>query len=182
MRNGKGTGPGEDRGNAILSTLPLSDITAVELPFEAQRRVAVAARLAGTTFAGESWHLQVASAHLDVRSSWPRLLASAGAGRRRQARWLVDALDLSRPTVLGGDLNTWAPRTVETALPFLRERFPCTPVTRRQATFTVGPFYRPQLDHLFFRLHGRHAVAPPRPAPSRYGSDHYPLVAAIRFV
>src|SRR5438445_3095684 len=45
MRNGSESAPGlaEDRGNAILSTLPLSDVRAIELPFEHQRRVAVAA-------------------------------------------------------------------------------------------------------------------------------------------
>ncbi len=47
MRNGS---PGadewpEDRGNAILSTLPLSRLRAFELPFERERRVAVAARV-----------------------------------------------------------------------------------------------------------------------------------------
>src|SRR5262245_54165314 len=38
MRNGRNDD--EDRGNAILSSLPLSDLRAIELPFERQRRVA----------------------------------------------------------------------------------------------------------------------------------------------
>jgi hypothetical protein len=32
----------EDKGNAILSTLSLKDLIAIELPFEAGRKVAVA--------------------------------------------------------------------------------------------------------------------------------------------
>ena len=45
MRNGSATAieSREDRGNAILSTEPLSDVRAIELPFGRQRRVAVAA-------------------------------------------------------------------------------------------------------------------------------------------
>ena len=45
MRNGRPPQTDEDRGNAILSTEPLADLTAIELPFEQQRRVAVAATL-----------------------------------------------------------------------------------------------------------------------------------------
>ena len=41
MRNGADTL--EDRGNAILSTLPLDDYEGIELPLERQRRVALAA-------------------------------------------------------------------------------------------------------------------------------------------
>lgn len=43
MSNGwtDGDALAEDRGNAILSTLPLSDYAAIELPFEGQRRVAL---------------------------------------------------------------------------------------------------------------------------------------------
>jgi hypothetical protein len=40
MRNG---GVDEDRGNAILATLPLRDVAAIELPLVRERRVAVAA-------------------------------------------------------------------------------------------------------------------------------------------
>ena len=45
MRNGQSDEPGEweDRGTAILSTEPLSDLLAIELPLARQRRVAVMA-------------------------------------------------------------------------------------------------------------------------------------------
>ena len=42
----------EDRGNAILSTLPLSDLTAIELPLESQRRVALQATVTVDRLAG----------------------------------------------------------------------------------------------------------------------------------
>ncbi|HWF85049.1 MAG TPA: hypothetical protein VG222_09390, partial [Vicinamibacterales bacterium] len=37
----------EDRGNAIVSAWPIADPVAIELPFEGQRRVAVAATVSG---------------------------------------------------------------------------------------------------------------------------------------
>ena len=40
MRNGPPSASDEDRGNAILSNLPLTELMAIELPFERQRRVA----------------------------------------------------------------------------------------------------------------------------------------------
>src|SRR5262249_33454518 len=44
MRNGDDAGAhAQDRGNAILSSLPLESVTAVELPFAVQRRVALIA-------------------------------------------------------------------------------------------------------------------------------------------
>ena len=47
MRNGAPGLANEDRGNAILSTVPLENLVAIELPFERQRRVAVGATLRG---------------------------------------------------------------------------------------------------------------------------------------
>ena len=47
MRNGNTSeNPASDRGSAILSTLPLSEPIAVELPGERQRRVAIIATIA----------------------------------------------------------------------------------------------------------------------------------------
>ncbi|MGH9370097.1 MAG: hypothetical protein ACRD15_01045, partial [Vicinamibacterales bacterium] len=55
MRNGDPLTSDEDRGNAILSTIPLDDLSAIELPFERQRRVAIAATLGGITRTGQPW-------------------------------------------------------------------------------------------------------------------------------
>jgi endonuclease/exonuclease/phosphatase family metal-dependent hydrolase len=176
MRNG---GPGisaEDRGNAILSTVPLDELGAIELPFERQRRVAVAATVRGTTITGSRWRLRVVSAHLDNMVGARRLWIAGGEfGRTRQARGLVSALADEKTVVLGGDLNTWfgfrdgAYRTAADA-------FPQTRVADRRATFH-GVL---RLDHLFFRLDPGW-TAEFRRADNAYGSDHFPLIAEIRF-
>ena len=92
MRNG-GANSREDRGNAILSNVPLTDLAAYELPFERQRRVALAATIAGTTTDGTPWRLRIVNAHLDNTFSPRRLwLASEyrpdapGARTRRHTR------------------------------------------------------------------------------------------------
>jgi endonuclease/exonuclease/phosphatase family metal-dependent hydrolase len=176
MRNGGPGASAEDRGNAILSTLPLRELGAIELPFERQRRVAVAATVGGSTSSGSPWRLRVVSAHLDNMVGARRLWIAGGEfGRTRQARGLVSALAGEKALVVGGDLNTWfgfrdsAYRTAARA-------FPQTQVTDRRATFH-GVL---RLDHLFFRLaDGWRAEF--RRADDAYGSDHYPLIGRITF-
>jgi endonuclease/exonuclease/phosphatase family metal-dependent hydrolase len=176
MRNGGPLSSDEDRGNAILSNLPLESPTAVELPFEHQRRVAIAATLAGQTKGGAPWRLRVVSVHLDNTGSAKHAWVAAEFGRARQARGLTDLLRDDQPTIVAGDFNTWFgyrdQAYVETA-----RAFPGTPVVDRRPTFR-GLL---RLDHMFFRL-------PPgwsagfRRAARRFGSDHYPLVGMLRFV
>ncbi len=175
MRNGRPAVSDEDRGNAILSNLPLSDLTAIELPFERQRRVAIAATIAGTTSAGVPWRVRVVNAHLDnlagARHGW----LGGEYGRARQARGLVALLRDGVPTILGGDFNTWLGASeqayIETA-----EAFPDTRATDTRATFR-GLL---RLDHVFLRLApGWRAEF--RRADDRFGSDHYPLVGTLRF-
>lgn len=201
----------EDRGNAIVSTLPLLHPTAVELPFEGQRRVAAAAQIALTDEEGRPDTLRVVSVHLDNRSALRQPLRSFGQGRTRQAEALAAALqrdDRRRlPTVVAGDLNTWAPSRWEHAVSVLRAHFPDGQPTPT-ATFAGRAFgISRTLDHMLFRLPGRlaettrtarHGAAgehetPPAgeaptsrtPRPIRLddtrGSDHYPLFARLRF-
>ncbi len=172
MRNG-GNGPAEDRGNAILSDLPLVDLEAIELPFEKQRRVAVSAVVEATTRQGQRWRLRVVSAHLDnsvTRRAW----IASEYGRTRQARGLVALLDGGVPTVLGGDFNTWFGFSdqayVETA-----RAFPQTPTADTRGTF-LGLL---RLDHLFCRLPAGWEAEAVR-GDDRFGSDHAPLIASIR--
>src|SRR5690349_3508762 len=63
MRNGRifTSDMRQDRGNAILSTFPLEDLRAIELPFGRQRHVAVAARVSVPGLPP----LRVMSVHLD---------------------------------------------------------------------------------------------------------------------
>ncbi len=80
----------EDKGNAILSTLPLSDLIAIELPYEAARRVVVAATVRDA--AGDS--LRVASVHLLALPAPWRLLTTGNSSRLRESLATIEALNL----------------------------------------------------------------------------------------
>ena len=171
MRNGLDAGdPAEDRGNAILSTLPLLAPGAVELPFARQRRVAALAMLSGL---GDSDPLGVASVHLDPFVGAKRLWVFGAAGARgRQARAIAEVLPPRGPVVVGGDFNTWL-GTGETAL---REMAQITgqPAQAREGTYATGAV----LDYLFFRTPPSWRASYER-AGDTYGSDHYPLIGWI---
>jgi endonuclease/exonuclease/phosphatase family metal-dependent hydrolase len=174
MRNGGPDDTDEDRGNAILSTEPLSDFEAIELPFVRQRRVAIAATLSGRTARGVSWSMRVASVHLDNLASPRRLWIAATGTRVRQARGLLSAVGRHGALVIGGDFNTWfgfadpAYRTISGVVPDAA-------VGDTRPTF--GSFLR--LDHLFARLPGTWTIRARR-VNERYGSDHHALVARVR--
>jgi endonuclease/exonuclease/phosphatase family metal-dependent hydrolase len=174
MRNGSPATSDEDRGNAILSSVPLSDLTAIELPFERQRRVAIAATVAGTRADGQAWKLRVVSAHLDNVAGLRRLwVFGSEAARTRQARALAAYLADSAPTVLAGDFNTWfgfSDRAYRETAQAFRAPLP----SDRRATFR-GLL---RLDHVFFRLPDGWRATCER-GSSRFGSDHYPLIATI---
>jgi endonuclease/exonuclease/phosphatase family metal-dependent hydrolase len=173
MRNGSPMFSDEDRGNAILSSLPLSDLAAFELPFERQRRVAVGASIRGISAGGEPWQLRVVSVHLDNMAGPKRLWLAAEFGRVRQTRGLLSQFRNAKSIVLGGDFNTWFGFS-DQAFREAAKAFPQTRVNDRRATFH-GLL---RLDHLFFRLpDGWHADF--RRADDNYGSDHYPLIATI---
>lgn len=174
MRNGGPTSD-EDRGNAILSSLPLTDLRAVELPFERQRRVAVAATLNGYSSTGDPWRVRVVSAHLDNMASVKRAWIGAEYGRARQARSLASLLDDDVPTILAGDFNTWFGFS-DQAYAETARAFPETQITDRRPTFR-GLL---RLDHVFYRLAPGWRAEFQR-GSSRYGSDHYPLVGSLRF-
>jgi endonuclease/exonuclease/phosphatase family metal-dependent hydrolase len=175
MRNGPPSASDEDRGNAILSNLPLTDLMAVELPFERQRRVAIAATIAGHTTAGAPWRLRIVCAHLDNIGGAKRAYLAAEYGRTRQARGLVALLSGSEPMVLAGDFNTWF-GFADRAYIEVSRAFPETRVVDRRRTFHAMM----RLDHVFYRLApGWHAEF--RRAAGRFGSDHYPMVGTVRF-
>jgi hypothetical protein len=182
MPNGIGEGgesAPEDRGNAILSTLALTELSAIELPFEVQRRVAVAVTVSGVRADGTSWRLRVASGHLDTRSRLSRFLDSFGNGRARQASalgaWLADG----DAALLGADLNTWSFGFLEDAVEILRARFPETP-RGDEPTYTAAGVLGRRLDHLMLRLPPEYDADIQR-VGHRYGSDHHPLVGVVRF-
>jgi endonuclease/exonuclease/phosphatase family metal-dependent hydrolase len=185
MRNGDAhaNDDAEDRGNAILSTLPLLEPRIVELPIEHQRRVAVVAAVDGRTRDGVPWRLDLVNVHLDTALAL--LHGGPFTARARQVRALLEALGPPRDPAAGrdamvfaGDLNTWRGAD-EPAVRILRGVFPETPPADRGATWR-GPFgMHATLDYIFVRG----AVAPSRVTrlPSRFGSDHYPLLTIVRF-
>ena len=179
MRNGGSAADAEDRGNAILATFPLLNLTAVELPFERERRVAISADIAGTTTAGTPWRIRLVNLHLDARSSWRHFYRSLGAGRVRQMQWLLEALrDDDAPAVLGGDFNSWVGGADESAVRMLREwRFVPGPLLR-ESTWILPPHLR-GLDHVLYRLPSG-AVAHTREVEDAYGSDHRPLLGWVQ--
>ncbi len=98
MRNGPATALAEreDRGNAILSTEPLLDVRAIELPFGKQRRVAVTA-LIQPRGSNEAHAIRVVSTHFDTNGH--RAVQAAALSERLTA--FTEA-----PLFVGGDLNS----------------------------------------------------------------------------
>jgi endonuclease/exonuclease/phosphatase family metal-dependent hydrolase len=159
----------------VLSSIPLRDLAAIELPFERQRRVAVAATIGGATSTGAAWSLRLASVHLDNLAGARRGWLAAEYGRARQARGLRDALAGEQPLVLAGDFNTWFGFSDQVYLETARA-FPQTRVDDSRRTFR-GLL---RLDHVFYRLAPEWTVEVRR-AESAFGSDHYPLITTIAF-
>lgn len=182
MRNGRPEQSDipEDRGSAILSTLPLSSFIAVELPHERQRRVAIGANLFGRTVDGAAWTLRVASVHLENRAKWSEVYRSFGSARLRQAKALVKAFSGTTPTVLGGDFNTWSDECNEPAIRHMELSFH-RPTAFSSLGTTKRSFLFPDrtVDYLFFRLPKDWTGAYHR-VDHLYGSDHYPLLGRVK--
>ena len=180
MRNGGSGHAAEDRGNAILSSLPLADPTAIELPLLAQRRVAVAATVPLVDGAGRTHRLRVTSVHLDTGARITRSATAVfGPGRTLQAGALADALAGERDVVIGGDFNTWSHDRLEGGLARMRADFGHFPAGAGKATHYTAGFWPRRLDHLFMRGVEVSGTAPDR-IDDRWGSDHYPVMAWVR--
>ncbi|MEP6832015.1 MAG: endonuclease/exonuclease/phosphatase family protein [Gemmatimonas sp.] len=173
-----------DRGNAILSTLPLQETEAVELPHLLQRRVAV---MASVRVGGN--RVSVVSGHLDPRGPLSHRVLGA-RGRGLQAQHLIEAL-VQDTVILGADLNIVAGRR-EASWRLLRE-----------AEFRMGvPEVLPRWRHTFHGLPhllidyvlvrdriGVVARASVHRLDERpqdrgkyvFGSDHHPLLSRIDF-
>lgn len=168
---------GEDKGNAILSSLPLRDVVAVELPFEAGRKVAVGAEILQT---GGGEPIVAVSVHLDVASTLARTLKTGNRTRVRQVAGLLEALELhgwsAGASVVGGDFNTWSSR--DAALKLMLRTFPDSPPITGETS--RGPF---PADHLFFKADdGRSFSLVPssyRTVHTAHGSDHHARIFRI---
>ncbi len=182
MRNGRPeeSDMPEDRGSAILSTLPLSSLIAVELPHERQRRLAIGGNLSGRTADGVVWTVRVVSVHLENRARWSEVYRSFGRARLRQAKAIVKAFSGTTPTVLGGDFNTWSDQWNEPAIRYM-EQFFDRPAAFSSLGTTKRSFLIPErmVDYLFFRLPRDWTGAYQR-VDHLYGSDHYPLLGRVQ--
>lgn len=172
MPNGRSdrTPRGDDRGNAILSTLPLRDITAIELPLVRQRRVAVVARVDV-----DGSPLTVVSVHLDTRRElFSGSVFSGPPSRERQAAALAEALasaDTHGPIIIGGDFNSVG-GVREPAIRLMERSF-----ARLHCGNPITQKWGYALDYVFASdpmiIEGCSRV------DGRYGSDHHPLMARV---
>ena len=166
----------EDRGNAIISTEPLLDPLALELPLERQRRVAISTGIQ-VTIDGQTERLDLFDAHLEPLSS-PKSLWVFRNPRRPQARAILDLLktrrfangDASVGTVLGGDFNIVRNGINEDAYRETRAWSTSLASENQHKTHAMG-----RIDHLFFRLDEGWNASTER-VDDRFGSDHYPVL------
>jgi endonuclease/exonuclease/phosphatase family metal-dependent hydrolase len=170
-----GDGDDDDRGLAILSTFHAQDILVMELPYEKRRRIALGATLAGRLAGGRDRELRVVNAHFDTAVGIFR--GGPLAARRRQARALIQVLGAwPPPIVMGADLNTWW-GDEEPAVKELRRAFPDARRLQTRETWR-GPLWMGlKLDHVFAK--GTASPVRVRRLDTRFGSDHWPLVAVV---
>jgi endonuclease/exonuclease/phosphatase family metal-dependent hydrolase len=172
MRNGEER---EDRGNAILSNLPLTDPLALELPLLRERRVVASARIPA------SWGgcLQVTGLHLDHLATLGEFRRSFGSGRTDQLSALLGALPAGESGLLAGDFNVWYREEDEEAIRLAQLAFPSIQDLPEEDTVRgLGGVFSRRSDYLFARLpHGWEAHY--RVLPDNFGSDHRPLVGSI---
>jgi endonuclease/exonuclease/phosphatase family metal-dependent hydrolase len=181
MRNGAFS---SDRGNAILSTLPLLDSHAIELPLVLQRRVAVSSELSLG-----SRTLRVVSAHLDPRGP-PGHRWLGAAGRERQAHHLISSIP-DGTVVLGADLNLGRGRYERAWRALIDAGYTFgVPASTPSWRHTFHALPRLVLDYLLVRdgpglirqarVH-RLDEHPQDRGPRVFGSDHHPLLGRIDF-
>jgi endonuclease/exonuclease/phosphatase family metal-dependent hydrolase len=165
-------GEADDRGAAILSTLPMTNLLLVELPFEKQRRIALGATVEHSETRRQ---LRLVNVHFDTNVGLLR--GGPSTARRRQARALIDALrHWPAPLVIAGDLNTWWGDD-EPAVKALRRDFPeAVPLAARETW--RGPLgMGNKLDYVFAK--GMPQPVTVRRLAERFGSDHWPLLTVV---
>lgn len=186
MRNGDHR---SDRGNAILSSAPITHWHLFTLPHVRQRRVVVAARISGLPGA------TFASAHLDTRGRVREtpMTTRYATGRTAQAAALAESLvqecGPDHTIVLGADLNTYLGLREPLIDQLIAHSFERVPHQPGGHTFHATPL-RMLLDHVFLRPAAEHIESArvlrlDEDARDRgrriFGSDHHPLMATIVF-
>jgi endonuclease/exonuclease/phosphatase family metal-dependent hydrolase len=176
MRNGSATKieTREDRGNAVLSSEPLTDVRAIELPFGKQRRVSIAATVTPRRAAGAP--IRVIVAHFDTNSD---RVAQAEALSER----IASLSDI--PLIVGGDLNSrrgFRDKAVM-AVSRLVELESCGTgrTTRWPLRLDLPLFFLiGRVDYIFSTL-GPLVSRTCQTLDDAYDSDHLPLLLDVRY-
>lgn len=171
----------EDRGNAIISTEPLLDPLALELPLERQRRVAIGTAI-HVTIDQRPMRLALLNAHLEPLSS-PKSLWIFRNPRGPQTRAILDLLETPRfdngdtavGTVLGGDFNIVQRGIDEEAYQEPRAWSTSLVSENLRNTHAMG-----RIDHLFFRLDDGWSATTVR-LENKFGSDHHPVLGTFNY-
>lgn len=183
MRNGAQR---SDRGNAILATAAIRDAHGFALPYVKQRRVAVAAELAGLP------GLTFVSAHVDTWGRAPGdggLVWRFGGGRAAQTAELarrILARDSPGGVIVGADLNTPLGRRDPAVRAMEARGFVQAETVGGWGHTFHGPL-RLLLDHVLFhsppgrirRVTVTRLDEPPHDRGTVFGSDHHPLLARV---
>jgi endonuclease/exonuclease/phosphatase family metal-dependent hydrolase len=177
MRNGPATSASkrEDRGNAILSTEPLRDVVAIELPFGRQRRVAVAATIMPR--GSHATPIRVVVLHFD-RGRAHDVQAAALAARVK-----LLAADKTIPVIVAGDLNS-AKGVNDTAVATLSEvvhrEDECGTGRTMRWPLRFDVFFLQRLDFMFSTLHEAGLMHTCETLKDTFGSDHVPVVMDLK--
>jgi endonuclease/exonuclease/phosphatase family metal-dependent hydrolase len=177
MRNGRATdlSTREDRGNAILSTEPLSDIAAIELPFGEQRRVALAATVSPR--GSRARPLRVITFHFDADQ---RRSLQADALGAYIAATVGTAM---MPVVAAGDLNARDGAndgTVRALSSSIRVE-DCGNGRTFRLPLRVDALFLGRLDFVFSTLDDFGLTRTCETLREPMGSDHVPLLMTVRF-
>jgi len=150
-----------DTGVALLSRLPLSDVTRIDLPWEQcpwRPRLAMAATISG---------IRIFNAHVDPHA--------ACGGQLAQLQVITDQAEGAGPTIIMGDFNTLSKEKCLETRKFLESRGYTTPIPTGTATWR-GAGLRMHADWIFVRglKVVRWGVARPL-----HVSDHWPIWAEV---
>ncbi|WP_455369433.1 endonuclease/exonuclease/phosphatase family protein [[Eubacterium] cellulosolvens] len=186
MRNGRqeNTNVPEDRGNAILSTIPLSNLIAVELPLERQRRTTIAANIKVITKTNISWKIQLINVHLENRTSGLMFFRGFSIARLNQIIALLKILPEEKIAVMAGDFNTWFRESREPIIKYVENFFKKLEIIKGDIPKIPRkryPLFPDRLvDYQFFRIPEKWKTEKYY-VNDYYGSDHYPFITNIIF-
>lgn len=156
-----------DTGVALLSHLPLEDITRIDLPWH---ECAWRPRLAmGASLSFCSGKLRIFNAHIDPHSA-------AGGQLEQLATMMEQAEGFGGPTVVLGDFNTLSRQKCVATRQFMESRGYTTPFPTGTSTWRGGGL-RMHADWIFVRdvRINRWGIARPMSV-----SDHWPIWAEIQ--